>query len=102
MITQRTARFGLGQIVRHRKQPFQGVVVDVDAVCAVPFEGDAPADQPFYQVFAYGDDGGFIAYVPEADLIEERDVKPLSRAEQRQWFTVDDKGRHAPRSQPIH
>ena len=101
MSIERTARFCLGQIVRHREQSLEGVVVDVDAVCAVPFD-DIRADQPFYQVFAYGDEGGFIAYVPEDALMANRDLKPLSAAEQAQWFTVDREGRHAPRSQPIH
>lgn len=78
------------------------MVVDVDAVCAWPFEDDAPPDQPFYQVFAYGDDGGFIAYVAEAALMADPDVTPLSAAEEAQWFTVDRNGRHAPRPQPIH
>lgn len=98
----RTARFGLGQIVRHREHPLQGVVVDVDAVCAGPFEGDVSRDQPFYQVFAYGEQGGFIAYVPEEALMPDEAVKPLTRKEEAQWFTLDAAGRHAPRSQPIH
>ncbi|MFN4296884.1 MAG: heat shock protein HspQ [Brevundimonas sp.] len=101
MIIQRTARFGLGQIVRHRDQPLEGMVVDVDAVCAVSFD-DPRADQPFYQVFAYGEEGGFIAYVPEDALMAERDGKLPSAAEQAQWFTTDRQGRYAPRSQPIH
>ena len=101
MSIERTARFGLGQIVRHRDQPLEGVVVDVDAVCAVAFD-DPRADQPFYQVFAYGDDGGFIAYVPEDALMADRQVKTMSAEEQAQWFTTDRHGRHAPRSQPSH
>ena len=98
----RTARFGLGQIVRHRDHPLQGVVVDADAVCAGPCDGQVAPDQPFYQVFIYGQDGGFIAYVPEESLLPDETVKPLSRSEQAQWFTLDAAGRHAPRSQPIH
>lgn len=102
MVMQRTARFGLGQTVRHREQPFRGMVVDVDAVCAVSFEGDVSPDQPFYQVIVHGENGGFIAYVPEEALREDHAAAPPSRAEQAQWFTVDDAGRHAPRPHPIH
>ncbi|MGC2127712.1 MAG: heat shock protein HspQ, partial [Methylovirgula sp.] len=29
-----TAKFGIGQIVRHRKYPFRGIIYDVDPVFA--------------------------------------------------------------------
>lgn len=105
MMTQtHTARFGLGQIVRHRGQEFRGVVIDVDAVYAGPRADLGPLrpEQPFYQVFANGPDGGFVAYVAEEVLEHDPETLPLSRADERRWFTVDGKGRHAPRSQPIH
>jgi heat shock protein HspQ len=62
-----TARFRLGQAVRHRDHAFAGVVVDVDAAYAgTPADvGDVDAAQPFYRVLATGDDGGFVAYAAE-------------------------------------
>ena len=99
-----TAKFGLGQVVRHREQSFRGVVIDVDAAYAGPRSEPGPSrpDQPFYQVYAMGPDGGFIAYAAEEVLEYEPDVMPLSKVDEAKWFNVDAAGRHAPRAQPIH
>ena len=99
-----TAKFGLGQIVRHREQAFRGVVVDVDARYAGPDGDPGPKqrDQPYYQVMAMGQDSGFVVYAAEDVLECDPDVAPLTRADEAKWFTVDAEGRHAPRSQPIH
>ena len=79
MTIQKTARFSLGQVVQSRTQPLQGVVLDADAMCAVPLEGDIETDQPFYQVFAFGEGGGFVAYMPEEALIPAGDgASPLA------------------------
>lgn len=104
MVQINTARFGLGQIVRHRDSAFRGVVVDVDAA----YVGEArdlgvlAGDQPFYQVLAIGPDGGFIAYAAEEVLEHDPETEALSPREERRWFTVDDQGRHAPRSKALH
>ena len=66
----RSARFHIGQIVRHYDGAFQGAVLDVDAVYDGSVQGEAltAPDQPFYRVYAMGDDGGFIAYAAEDAL----------------------------------
>ena len=54
------AKYHLGQIVRHRKHPFRGVVFDVDAMFsnsdewyeAIPEEARPAKDQPFYHLLA--------------------------------------------------
>lgn len=102
MMTVHTARFHVGQIVRHTGDAFHGVVVDVDAAYA----GDAgetgamTPDQPYYQVMALGEEGGFVAYVAEEVL--ERHAASLTPHEERRWFSVDDQGHHAPRTSRIH
>lgn len=104
MTHQQTARFGLGQIVRHRDSAFRGVVIDVDAAYA----GDASdiglmrSDQPFYQVMAIGPDGGFIAYAAEEVLEHDAELDAISPREEGRWFTVDANGHHAPRSKALH
>lgn len=101
MTYQRSAKFGLGQIVRHTEQPFRGVVVDVDAQCVGPFGPGVPRDQPFYQVLAIGEEGGFMAYVPEQSLAHEEDAS-LSPSDQMAWFKTDGRGRFHPRMQRMH
>ena len=61
------ARFNIGQVVRHRDDAFRGVIMDVDAGYDGPASdtGDLSADQPFYRVYAMGEDGGFVAYAAE-------------------------------------
>ena len=99
-----SAKFSLGQIVRHRDDAFRGVVMDVDPSYAGDPGAPGPEQpyQPFYRVFVMGEEGGFLAYAAEEVLEYESSVTPLSRDDQRRWFTVDDRGRHAPKSQPIH
>jgi len=98
------AKFGLGQIVRHREQAFRGLIVDVDAVYAGPENQPGPdhRDQPFYRVLAMGEDTGFLVYAAEGVLEQDPEIEPLSAAEQARWFTIDAAGHHAPRRQPIH
>ena len=98
------AKFGLGQIVRHREKAFFGLIIDVDATYAGPQAQPGPAErgQPFYQVLAMGEDAGFTVYAAEAMLEPDPDVEPLSLAEEAKWFTIGENGRHAPRFQPLH
>lgn len=104
MTQLRSAKFALGQIVRHRDAAFRGVVVDVDAAYAGPAHEPGPdqRDQPFYRVLAMGVDAGFLVYAAEAVLEHDPEVAALTADEQAQWFTIDADGHRAPRSQPIH
>ena len=98
------AKFGLGQIVRHRQAAFRGVVIDVDPVFAgKPGDtGGISPDQPFYQVLALGAEGGFVAYAPEDALEHDPELSAVTREAERRWFTTDAKGRHAPKAHAIH
>ena len=57
-------------------------------------------DQPFYRIFALGEDGGFVAYAAESVLEDGRSA--LLTDEVRRWFTVDERGHHAPLHAGIH
>ena len=98
-----TAKFGLGQIVRHRGESFRGVVVDVDAVYAGADHEPGPdhRDQPFYRVMAMGEGAGYLIYAAEA-VLEHDPAMALSPDEQAQWFSLDGEGHIAPHAQPIH
>ena len=97
-----TARFAIGQIVRHRDDAFRGVVMDVDHAYDGPAgeTGLVAADQPFYRVFALGDDGGFIAYAAESSL--EAGGRALDPGDIARWFATDDQGHHAPLDAGLH
>ncbi|NBB50369.1 heat shock protein HspQ [Rhizobium sp. CRIBSB] len=97
MTNSRTARFGLGQIVRHRDDAFSGVVLDVDATFAGPggMTGETTPDQPFYRVFVAGPDGGFVVYAAEEFLFHDPRTT-LAPGEARRLFDMDGRGHHAP------
>ncbi len=94
MSTTRTAKFGIGQIVRHRIFPFRGVVFDVDPVfnnnedwwLAIPEDVRPSKDQPYYHLFAENDESEYIAYVSEQNLLADDSGKPLRHAQIREFF----------------
>ncbi|MGZ9114197.1 MAG: heat shock protein HspQ [Brevundimonas sp.] len=104
MTHQSVAKFGLGQIVRHRDAAFRGVVIDIDpSYAGDPAEtGSVTPDQPFYQVLAIGPEGGFIAYAAETALEHDPELAALTKEAEQRWFTVDFEGRHAPLAHAIH
>ena len=73
----RTAKFQIGQIVRHRFFPFRGVIFDVDPEFsntdewweAIPEEIRPTKDQPFYHLLAENEQTSYIAYVSEQNLV---------------------------------
>jgi len=79
------AKYHLGQVVRHRKHPFRGVVFDVDAMFtntddwyeAIPEEARPAKDQPFYHLLAENDQSYYVAYVSEQNLVADYSGKPV-------------------------
>ena len=80
------AKYHLGQIVRHRKHPFRGVVFDVDAMFsntdawynAIPEDSRPKKDQPFYHLLAENEQSFYVAYVSEQNLIADYSGEPVS------------------------
>jgi heat shock protein HspQ len=81
-----TAKFGVGEIVRHRLYVFRGVIYDVDPVfsnseewyMAIPAERRPPKNQPFYHLFAQNSEGGpYEAYVSEQNLVADGENGPI-------------------------
>ena len=75
------ARFGIGEVVRHRLLDFRGVIFDVDPEFAnseewyeaIP-EALRPArDQPFYHLLAENEQSSYIAYVSQQNLVPDED-----------------------------
>jgi heat shock protein HspQ len=81
----RLARFGIGQVVKHRVFSFRGVIFDVDPVfantddwwLAIPAEIRPHKDQPFYHLLAENDEGGYVAYVSEQNLLADTTGEPV-------------------------
>ena len=81
----RTAKFGLGAVVRHRIYPFRGIVFDIDPVfdnteewwLAIPEEVRPRKDQPFYHLLAENAESEYVAYVSEQNLLPDTSGEAL-------------------------
>jgi heat shock protein HspQ len=79
------AKFSIGQVVRHRKYPFRGLIYDVDPVFAnteewwlsIPEDVRPSKEQPFYHLFAENTETEYIAYVSEQNLLPDDSGEPL-------------------------
>lgn len=94
------AKFGVGQIVRHRFFPFRGVIFDVDPIFAnsdewyeaIPEEIRPEKDQPFYHLLAENDETEYVAYVSEQNLLADESGEPVRHPQVRDLFESFDKG----------
>jgi heat shock protein HspQ len=90
-----TAKFQLGQIVRHRLFPFRGVIFDVDPTFnnteewynAIPEEVRPRRDQPFYHLLAENEETEYVAYVSEQNLLVDDTQDPVRHPQVRHYFT---------------
>ncbi len=102
----REAKFGLGEMVRHRVFPFRGVIVDVDPEfanteewwMAIPEEIRPSKEQPFYHLLAENDEAAYIAYVSQQNLVPDEDPEPVRHPAVGQLFEGFQDGRYILRS----
>ncbi|KRO89729.1 MAG: DNA-binding protein [Rhodobacter sp. BACL10 MAG-120910-bin24] len=88
------AKYHLGQVLRHRKHPFRGVVFDVDAMFAntdewyenIPVESRPSKDQPFYHLLAENDQSYYVAYVSEQNLLPDDTGEPVNHPDLENMF----------------
>jgi heat shock protein HspQ len=91
----RNAKFGIGQVVRHRRYPFRGIIYDVDPVfanteewwLAIPEEVRPRKDQPFYHLFAENAETEYVAYVSEQNLLPDTSGEPVRHRQVDEMFT---------------
>ncbi|ARC87586.1 heat shock protein HspQ [Rhodovulum sp. MB263] len=96
------AKYHLGQVVRHRKHPFRGVVFDVDAMfsntedwyAAIPEEGRPAKDQPFYHLLAENDHSYYVAYVSEQNLVADETGEPVDHPDLSDLFGEFEDGQY--------
>jgi heat shock protein HspQ len=105
MSKTRSARFKLGQVVRHRVFPFRGVVFYIDPEFnnteewyqSIPAEVRPHKDQPFYHLFAENAESEYIAYVSEQNLMPDTSGEPVRHPQVAEVFEKDRDGSYRPR-----
>lgn len=88
------AKFAIGQIVKHRRYPFRGIIFDVDPEFAnteewwqsIPAEVRPRKDQPFYHLFAENADTEYVAYVSEQNLLPDTSGDPVHHPQVAEMF----------------
>ena len=106
----KTARFSIGQVVRHRLFPFRGIIFDVDPQFAnteewyesIPAEVRPRKDQPFYHLLAENSETEYIAYVSEQNLLEDDSGEPVRHPQINELFEKTADGRYEPKHQSRH
>ena len=84
-MTTNTAKFSIGDVVRHKYFDFRGVIYDVDFEFnnseswykSIPKEVRPKKDQPFYHLLAENNDITYEAYVSEQNLIADDSDEPI-------------------------
>jgi len=104
------ARFGIGDIVRHRIFDFRGVIFDVDPVFAnseewyeaIPEDVRPAKDQPFYHLLAENGEGSYIAYVSQQNLLPDDRDEPVDHPAISGMFDAYAEGRYRLRRERSH
>ena len=106
----RRARFGIGDIVRHKMFDFRGVVFDIDPTFAnseewyeaIPEHIRPQRDQPFYHLFAESDDAYYVAYVSQQNLVADGPGGPVDHPNIAEMFDDFADGRYVMRRALTH
>lgn len=106
----KTAKFRIGQVVRHRLFPFRGVIFDVDPEFAnteewyqaIPAQVRPRKDQPFYHLLAENSETEYIAYVSEQNLQEDDTGEPVRHPQIGEMFDARPDGHYEPKGRHHH
>ena len=106
----RDAKFGIGQVVKHRIFPFRGVIFDVDPEFsnteewyeAIPENLRPPKDQPFYHLLAENSEASYVAYVSQQNLVPDDSDEPIDHPAIGTLFDRFDDGRYLLRREHRH
>ena len=104
------ARFGIGDVVRHRLFDFRGVVFDVDPVFAnseewyeaIPEALRPSKDQPFYHLLAENAESSYVAYVSQQNLVSDDSDEPIDHPAIPTMFDGLEGGRYQLRPEHRH
>ena len=90
-----TAKFSIGDVVKHKHFEFRGVVYDVDFEFnnseewyeSIPKDVRPRKDQPFYHLLAENNEITYEAYVSEQNLINDDSDEPIKHPLIEEIFT---------------
>lgn len=110
MLKLKTAKYQIGQVVRHRLYPFRGVVFDVDPTFsntdewweAIPEDVRPEKDQPYYHLFAENSETEYIAYVSEQNLLPDETGEPVRHPQVAEVFDSVEDGVYRSREERSH
>jgi heat shock protein HspQ len=99
-----SAKFAIGQVVRHRLFEFRGLIFDVDPEfdnteewwLSIPEDVRPHKDQPYYHLFAENAETEYIAYVSEQNLLPDNSDEPLRNPLIEEMFVLDQNGIYRP------
>ncbi len=102
----KTAKYAIGQVVKHRVYPFRGLIFDVDFEFAnseewyesIPKDVRPRKDQPFYHLFAENAETEYVAYVSEQNLLPDESSEPLRHPMIKEMFERGEDGRYRNRA----
>ena len=94
-IAQNTAKFSIGDVVKHKHFNFRGVIYDVDFEFnnseewyrSIPKDVRPRKDQPFYHLLAENNDITYEAYVSEQNLVSDDSDEPVKHPLIEEIFT---------------
>ncbi len=106
----KTAKYHIGQVVKHRLFPFRGVIFDVDPEFgnteawyeSIPAEIRPRKDQPFYHLFAENAESEYIAYVSEQNLLADDNPEPVRHPQVEEVFVRKPNGTYRAKTSQAH
>ena len=94
-MAEHTAKFSIGDVVKHKHFEFRGVVYDVDFEFnnseewyeSIPKDVRPRKDQPFYHLLAENNEITYEAYVSEQNLVNDDSDEPIKHPLIEEIFT---------------
>ncbi len=107
---EKSVKFQLGQVVRHKMFAFRGVIFDVDPEFAnseawwesIPEDVRPSRDQPFYHLLAENEQSSYVAYVSQQNLEIDDSGDPVNHPEVSVMFSKLTDGRYLPKPEKLH
>ena len=94
-MAEHTAKFSIGDVVKHKHFDFRGIIYDVDFEFSnseewyksIPKNARPRKDQPFYHLLAENNEITYEAYVSEQNLVSDDSNEPIKHPLIEEIFT---------------